>query len=208
MKRLGIPLRPPAARRGGRRRRRERRQRLTAAEQALGQRIGLKMLVGGPGAQRAGWVNFGAHRRPSPREAAAAATRADDPLFLFFTSGTTGLPKVVAHTHFSYPVGHLEHGRLDWAAARRPCTATSRKPAGPSLRWSSFSRRSAWGLHWWRTRAAGKLRGRAAAGGAEARAGRHARFARRPRCCGCSFWKTWPHYPLQPARVRERRRTA
>ncbi|MFF4888706.1 AMP-binding protein [Micromonospora chersina] len=34
-------------------------------------------------------------------------TRADDPLLLYFTSGTTAWPKLVEHTHASYPVGHL-----------------------------------------------------------------------------------------------------
>jgi acetyl-CoA synthetase len=34
-------------------------------------------------------------------------TRADDPLLLYFTSGTTSKPKLVLHTHQSYPVGHL-----------------------------------------------------------------------------------------------------
>ena len=34
-------------------------------------------------------------------------TRASDPLLLYFTSGTTSQPKLVGHTHASYPVGHL-----------------------------------------------------------------------------------------------------
>jgi acetyl-CoA synthetase len=34
-------------------------------------------------------------------------TKASDPLLLYFTSGTTALPKLVEHTHASYPVGHL-----------------------------------------------------------------------------------------------------
>ncbi|MFI1962866.1 AMP-binding protein [Streptomyces pathocidini] len=34
-------------------------------------------------------------------------TFADDPLMLYFTSGTTARPKLVEHTHLSYPVGHL-----------------------------------------------------------------------------------------------------
>ncbi len=34
-------------------------------------------------------------------------TRGDDPLLLYFTSGTTALPKLVQHTHVSYPAGHL-----------------------------------------------------------------------------------------------------
>jgi acetyl-CoA synthetase len=34
-------------------------------------------------------------------------TRAIDPLLLYFTSGTTAQPKLVQHSHSSYPVGHL-----------------------------------------------------------------------------------------------------
>jgi acetyl-CoA synthetase len=34
-------------------------------------------------------------------------TRATDPLLLYFTSGTTARPKLVLHSHQSYPVGHL-----------------------------------------------------------------------------------------------------
>jgi len=36
-----------------------------------------------------------------------APTSADDPLLLYFTSGTTAKPKLVQHSHASYPVGHL-----------------------------------------------------------------------------------------------------
>src|SRR4051812_9960894 len=35
------------------------------------------------------------------------ATHARDTLLLYFTSGTTARPKLVEHTHVSYPVGHL-----------------------------------------------------------------------------------------------------
>ncbi|MGH9186562.1 MAG: AMP-binding protein [Acidimicrobiales bacterium] len=34
-------------------------------------------------------------------------TAGDDTLLLYFTSGTTSKPKLVEHTHTSYPVGHL-----------------------------------------------------------------------------------------------------
>ncbi len=34
-------------------------------------------------------------------------TQASDPLLLYFTSGTTSKPKMVVHSHQSYPVGHL-----------------------------------------------------------------------------------------------------
>ena len=36
-----------------------------------------------------------------------APTPADETLLLYFTSGTTSKPKLVEHTHTSYPVGHL-----------------------------------------------------------------------------------------------------
>ncbi len=35
------------------------------------------------------------------------ATSADDPLLLYFTSGTTAEPKLVLHSHRSYPIGSL-----------------------------------------------------------------------------------------------------
>ena len=39
---------------------------------------------------------------PDPRP-----TSRDDPMLLYFTSGTTAKPKLVMHTHASYPIGHL-----------------------------------------------------------------------------------------------------
>ena len=53
-----------------------------------------------------GWIPF-AHSLQAPAAMPPGATRADDLLLLYFTSGTTALPKLVAHTQVSYPVGHL-----------------------------------------------------------------------------------------------------
>ena len=73
------------------------------AEILAGKSVSLKIIVNGT---RNGWIPFD---KTDEEEsiAEAADTNADDPLFLFFTSGTTGMPKVVMHTHLSYPLGHL-----------------------------------------------------------------------------------------------------
>jgi len=55
----------------------------------------------------AGWRNFDDLMRASPNFAPDGPTPADDPLLLYFTSGTTARPKLVVHSHVSYPIGHL-----------------------------------------------------------------------------------------------------
>ena len=54
-----------------------------------------------------GWVGYDRSHAAVAQLAAQAPTRAEDLLLLYFTSGTTAQPKLVAHTHVSYPVGHL-----------------------------------------------------------------------------------------------------
>ena len=54
-----------------------------------------------------GWTDFAAFDTASPAFAPDGETRATDPLLLYFTSGTTSKPKLVLHSHQSYPVGHL-----------------------------------------------------------------------------------------------------
>jgi len=54
-----------------------------------------------------GWRSYGDAQGAEPEFSADGVTRADDTLFLYFTSGTTSKPKLVEHTYTSYPVGHL-----------------------------------------------------------------------------------------------------
>jgi acetyl-CoA synthetase len=66
-----------------------------------------KMLIG---QDAAGWINFSTGVEMSSekwsRPASDEMTRNDDIMLLYFTSGTTGMPKMVSH-NFSYPLGHI-----------------------------------------------------------------------------------------------------
>ncbi|ROZ74975.1 AMP-binding protein [Ramlibacter sp. WS9] len=59
------------------------------------------------GAVQPGWLPFEASREQPSSFEPDGSTQANDPLLLYFTSGTTSKPKLVLHTHQSYPVGHL-----------------------------------------------------------------------------------------------------
>lgn len=54
-----------------------------------------------------GWESFATAYEASSDFTPSHVTHADDTLLLYFTSGTTSAPKLVEHTHASYPVGHL-----------------------------------------------------------------------------------------------------
>lgn len=55
----------------------------------------------------AGWVAHNAAFEHPEHFEAEGQTQATDPMLLYFTSGTTSKPKMVLHSHQSYPVGHL-----------------------------------------------------------------------------------------------------
>ena len=63
-----------------------------------------RIAVGGP---RPGWLDYGDSAAVRGDFVADGVTGADDTLLLYFTSGTTALPKLVEHSHVSYPIGHL-----------------------------------------------------------------------------------------------------
>ncbi|MFF2223821.1 AMP-binding protein [Streptomyces globisporus] len=59
------------------------------------------------GAEVAGWRSYAEAADAPAAFTPGRETDADEPLMLYFTSGTTASPKLVEHTHVSYPVGHL-----------------------------------------------------------------------------------------------------
>lgn len=59
------------------------------------------------GEAQPGWARYDEAFRAEVEPARHPGTIAEDRLLLYFTSGTTSKPKLVEHTHASYPVGHL-----------------------------------------------------------------------------------------------------
>lgn len=108
-------------------------EKIDQAESKFEQKIKLKLIVG---ADREGWINI-ENMHTEAIEAEGAKTKADDDLFYFFTSGTTGMPKVVAHTHFTYPVGHLT--TASWIGLKKgDLHYNISQPGWAKYFWSSF----------------------------------------------------------------------
>jgi acetyl-CoA synthetase len=59
----------------------------------------------------AGWEDYESLKASGAPEfpRSAETPSGDDPMVIFFSSGTTGMPKMVLHTH-TYPMGHLTTG--------------------------------------------------------------------------------------------------
>jgi acetyl-CoA synthetase len=64
----------------------------------------VKIAVGDP---VPGWLSYGEFAHARGPFHPDGLTRGSDPLLVYFTSGTTAQPKLVEHTHVSYPIGHL-----------------------------------------------------------------------------------------------------
>ncbi|WP_066899476.1 AMP-binding protein [Mycolicibacterium houstonense] len=67
------------------------------------------------GAAPSGWHRYADGYEVQPRRFEACTT-VDDPMLIYFTSGTTSKPKLVEHSQVSYPVGHLT--TMAWIGVR------------------------------------------------------------------------------------------
>jgi len=72
------------------------------------------------GDKRNGWINFKEEMNKASHELSQSdvgKTKSSDPMLIYFTSGTTGHPKMVLHTH-SYPLGHEVTARFAQALTK------------------------------------------------------------------------------------------
>jgi acetyl-CoA synthetase len=94
----------------------------------------VRIVVGG---EEKGWIPYSRAYDHSFSFVPDGDTTANDPLMLYFTSGTTALPKLVLHTHRSYPVGHL--ATMFWIGIRPDDVHFNiSTPGWAKHAWSSF----------------------------------------------------------------------
>jgi acyl-coenzyme A synthetase/AMP-(fatty) acid ligase len=75
---------------------------------------GIKLVVG---EAPSGWLDFDKQLRKADATFRCEPTRSDEPGIIYFTSATTGEPKMVLHTQASYGLGHQLTGGL-WLDCR------------------------------------------------------------------------------------------
>ena len=62
------------------------------------------------GSERDGWTSFDAGLEGQSEQLERVENDCDDPMVMFFSSGTTGYPKLAVHS-FTYPLGHIVTAR-------------------------------------------------------------------------------------------------
>jgi acetyl-CoA synthetase len=80
---------------------------VAASETEKFSELGLDLTRINVGKETAGWKRFEDAYRAGTQITPQGVTKATDQMLLYFTSGTTSKPKLVMHSHQSYPIGHL-----------------------------------------------------------------------------------------------------
>ena len=108
---------------------------VTQMERALPECPTIEIKILTPG-KREGWLAFNEPLDEFPdkleRPAGEAGLRVTDPMLIYFTSGTTGMPKMVLHD-FSHPLGHIVTAKY-WQQVRENKLHNSMSDSG----WAKF----------------------------------------------------------------------
>ena len=88
-------------------------------------------------AERDDWTNYQAALASHGEDFEAVVTRADDESMCYFTSGTTGYPKMTIHTH-SYAIGHQPTGRYWLDLSERDLHWNLSDTGWAKAAWSSY----------------------------------------------------------------------
>lgn len=73
-----------------------------------------KMIVNG---EKEGWINLHREMKTAKKTLARISTQNDNQFLIYFTSGTTGMPKMVMHD-YTYPLGHI-HTACFWQQLKK-----------------------------------------------------------------------------------------
>ncbi|KAL8593286.1 hypothetical protein ACOMHN_009939 [Nucella lapillus] len=97
-----------------------------------------KIYVGPSSETRPGWHNFNDVVNKASESFQTADTAASETQSLFFTSGTTGSPKMTEHSHSSYGLGHLITARYLLMASPKDVVWNLSDTGWAKCAWGSF----------------------------------------------------------------------
>lgn len=98
----------------------------------------VKVAVGDKSKTRSDWLHYEEMYASSSDSFECIHTRGSDPMMLFFTSGTTGKPKMAEHTHVSYGLGHAITTRYMLQATETDVVWNLSDTGWAKAAWSSF----------------------------------------------------------------------
>jgi len=85
-----------------------------------------------------GWLDYETEVAKASSDLDAVETRSDDDCYLYFTSGTTGMPKMTLHTQASYPYCHMMTGKFMQDLDENDVMLTITDTGWAKIAWGAF----------------------------------------------------------------------